>query len=125
MATWEVSFDTVVLWLKTVGTQLAQRGARLRTIQKFLGHESAAMSLAYLGISDEDVRQDYQAVLGERATIAGPGVEMISLRPPDPIRGHLVKRPLLPNGARIGKAASACRKKARVSVICISPVPSL
>jgi integrase len=61
----------------TVGTQLAQRGARLRTIQKILGHESAAMSLAYLGIADEDVRQDYQAVLGERATIAGPGAEMI------------------------------------------------
>jgi len=61
----------------TVGTQLAQRGARLRTIQKILGHESAAMSLAYLGISDEDVRQDYQAVLGEQATLAGPGAEMI------------------------------------------------
>ena len=61
----------------TVGTQLAQRGARLRTIQKILGHESAAMSLAYLGISDEDVRQDYQAVLGEQATIAGPGAQML------------------------------------------------
>jgi len=42
-----------------------------------LGHESAAMSLAYLGISDEDVRQDYQAVLGEQATIAGPGAQML------------------------------------------------
>jgi integrase len=61
----------------TVGTQLAQRGARLRTIQKILGHESAAMSLAYLGLSDEDVRQDYQAVLGEQATIAGPGAELL------------------------------------------------
>jgi integrase len=61
----------------TVGTQLAQRGARLRTIQKILGHESAAMSLAYLGISEEDVRQDYQAVLGEQATIAGPGAELL------------------------------------------------
>jgi integrase len=61
----------------TVGTQLAQRGARLRTIQKILGHESAAMSLAYLGISDEDVRQDYEAVLGEQATIAGPGAEIL------------------------------------------------
>jgi len=61
----------------TVGTQLAQRGARLRTIQKILGHESAAMSLAYLGISDEDVRQDYQAVLGEQATLAGPGAEVL------------------------------------------------
>ena len=61
----------------TVGTQLAQRGARLRTIQKILGYESAAMSLVYLGISDEDVRQDYQAVLGQQATIAGPGAEML------------------------------------------------
>ncbi len=61
----------------TVGTQLAQRGARLRTIQKILGHESAAMSLAYLGISEEDVRQDYQAVLGEQATIAGPGAALL------------------------------------------------
>jgi len=67
-----------------VGTQLAQRGARLRTIQKILGHESAAMSLAYLGISDEDVRQDYQAVLGEQATIAGPAAAMI-------LSGHLTQ----------------------------------
>jgi integrase len=61
----------------TVGTQLARRGARLRTIQKILGHESPEMSMVYLGISDEDVRQDYQAVLGSGATIAGPGAELI------------------------------------------------
>ncbi len=61
----------------TVGTQLGRRGARLRTIQKILGHESAAMSMVYLGISDEDVRQDYQAVLGPGATIAGPGAELV------------------------------------------------
>lgn len=61
----------------TVGTQLARRGARLRTIQKILGHESPEMSMIYLGITDEDVRQDYQAVLGPDATIAGPGAELI------------------------------------------------
>jgi integrase len=61
----------------TVGTQLARRGARLRTIQKILGHESPEMSMVYLGISDEDVRQDYQAVLGSGAIIAGPGAELI------------------------------------------------
>jgi integrase len=61
----------------TVGTQLGRRGARLRTIQKILGHQSAAMSVVYLGISDEDVRQDYQAVLGPGATIAGPGAELV------------------------------------------------
>ncbi len=61
----------------TVGTQLARRGARLRTIQKILGHESPEMSMVYLGISDEDVRQDYQAVLGPGAIIAGPGAELV------------------------------------------------
>lgn len=61
----------------TVGTQLAQRGARLRTIQKILGHESAQMSMVYLGITDEDVRKDYQAVLGPDAVLAGPGAEPI------------------------------------------------
>lgn len=61
----------------TVGTQLAKRGARLRTIQKILGHESAAMSMVYIGMTDEDVRQDYQAVLGPGAIIAGPGAELV------------------------------------------------
>jgi hypothetical protein len=61
----------------TVGTQLARRGARLRTIQKILGHESAGMSMVYIGITDEDVRQDYQAVLGPDAIIAGPGAELV------------------------------------------------
>jgi site-specific recombinase XerD len=41
-----------------VGTQLAQSGARFRTIQKILGHESAKMTSIYLGITDEDVRND-------------------------------------------------------------------
>ena len=61
----------------TVGTQLARRGARLRTIQKILGHESATMSMVYIGITDEDVRQDYQAVLGPGALIAGPGADLV------------------------------------------------
>ncbi len=61
----------------TVGTVLAQRGARLRTIQKILGHESVEMALVYIGLTDEDVRQDYQNVLGPEALIAGPGAERI------------------------------------------------
>jgi integrase len=61
----------------TVGTQLAQRGARLRTIQKILGHESIGMSMVYIGLTDEDVRQDYQAILGPGATIAGPGAQLV------------------------------------------------
>jgi site-specific recombinase XerD len=61
----------------TVGTQLAKKGARLCTIQKILGHESAGMSMVYIGITDEDVRQDYQAVLGPGAIIAGPAAELV------------------------------------------------
>jgi site-specific recombinase XerD len=61
----------------TVGTVLARKGARLRTIQKILGHESVEMALVYIGLTDEDVRQDYQNVLGPDALIAGPGATMV------------------------------------------------
>ncbi len=61
----------------TVGTQLAERGAKLHTIMKVLGHESAQMSVIYAQISDQTVLQDYQAVLGSEATIAGPAAEHI------------------------------------------------
>jgi len=60
-----------------VGTQLAERGAKLHTIMKVLGHESAQMSVIYAQISDQTVLQDYQAALGSQATIAGPAAEHI------------------------------------------------
>jgi site-specific recombinase XerD len=56
----------------TVGTQLAERGAKLHTIMQVLGHSSASMSMVYARISDREVLRDYQAVLGPGATIAGP-----------------------------------------------------
>jgi len=61
----------------TVGTQLAERGARLRTIMKVLGHQSAGMSIVYAQISDQEVLKDYQAVLGPGATVAGPYAETL------------------------------------------------
>jgi integrase len=61
----------------TIGTHLARRGARFRTIQKILGHESATMSMRYIDLTDEEVRQDYQAVLGPGAILAGPGAEAV------------------------------------------------
>lgn len=61
----------------TVGTQLAEKGAKLHTIMKILGHESASMSLVYAQISDPEVRKDYEAVLGPGATIAGPCAEAL------------------------------------------------
>lgn len=59
----------------TVGTQLAERGARLHTIMKVLGHSSVSMALVYTQISDQEVLRDYKAVLGPGATIAGPAAE--------------------------------------------------
>ncbi|MFJ9903585.1 tyrosine-type recombinase/integrase [Streptomyces sp. NPDC101152] len=59
----------------TVGTQLAERGAKLRTIMKVLGHTSVNMALVYAQISDQELLRDYQAVLGPDATIAGPAAD--------------------------------------------------
>jgi integrase len=56
----------------TVGTRLAESGARLQTIMKVLGHVSPQMALVYANISDREVLKDYAAVLGPGATIAGP-----------------------------------------------------
>jgi hypothetical protein len=56
----------------TLGTQLAEKGARTQTIMKILGHLSAGMSMTYANISDPVVLADYQAVLQPGATIAGP-----------------------------------------------------
>uniref|UniRef100_UPI0030DAD6D4 tyrosine-type recombinase/integrase n=1 Tax=Pseudomonas hunanensis TaxID=1247546 RepID=UPI0030DAD6D4 len=61
----------------TLGTQLAERGARLDTIMSVLGHESPAMSMVYARISDPEVLRDYRAVLGPGAVIAGPGAEAL------------------------------------------------
>ncbi|MEU7769797.1 tyrosine-type recombinase/integrase [Micromonospora taraxaci] len=56
----------------TLGTQLAEKGARTQTIMKILGHLSAGMSMTYSHISDPVVLADYQAVLQPGAAIAGP-----------------------------------------------------
>jgi len=61
----------------TVGTQLAERGAKLHTIMKALGHSSATMSLVYAHISDQTVIKDYQAELGPGTLIVGPFAQII------------------------------------------------
>jgi integrase len=61
----------------TVGTQLAERGAKLHTIMQVLGHTSANMAMVYAHISDHEVLRDYQAVLGPGAMIAGPYAETV------------------------------------------------
>jgi integrase len=61
----------------TVGTQLAEEGARLQTIMAILGHTSPAMSLFYARITDTTVLRDYQAALQPGAHLAGPAAEAI------------------------------------------------
>jgi Phage integrase family len=61
----------------TIGTQLTNRGARLNTVMKVLGHDSARMALVYAQISDQEVLRDYQAVLGPGTVIAGPAAEAL------------------------------------------------
>ena len=61
----------------TVGTQLAERGAKLHTIMSVLGHQTPHMSMVYARISDTEVLRDYRSVLGPGETIAGPGADAI------------------------------------------------
>lgn len=61
----------------TVGTQLAERGAKLHTIMSVLGHRSASMSLVYARISDKEVLRDYQSVLTPGSIVAGPGTGLL------------------------------------------------
>jgi integrase len=59
----------------TVGTQLAERGAKLHTIMKMLGHSSVSMALVYAQVSDREVLRDYKSVLEPGAVIAGPAAD--------------------------------------------------
>jgi integrase len=61
----------------TVGTQLAERGAKLHTIMQMRGHNSVSRALVYAQISDPEVLRDYQSVLGPGATLAGPAAEAL------------------------------------------------
>lgn len=61
----------------TVGTELAEGGARLQTIMDVLGHQSPHMSMVYIRVSDEAVLADYRAVLKPDAPIAGPAADII------------------------------------------------
>jgi integrase len=59
----------------TVGIQLAERGAKLHTIMKALGHSSVSMALVHAQVSDHEVLRDYKSVLEPAAVVAGPAAE--------------------------------------------------
>jgi integrase len=66
----------------TVGTQLAERGAKLHTIMQILGHQSVSMALVYAQISDPEVLRDYHAVLGPGATLSRGRPQRPCVMPP-------------------------------------------
>lgn len=61
----------------TLGTQLAEGGARIQTIMTILGHKSASMSMIYSRISDPEVRRQYEDALASGNRIAGPAAEAL------------------------------------------------
>ena len=66
----------------TIGTQLAEGGARLQTIMAVLGHRTPTMSIIYASLSDPTVKQQYQDALdrhlGPQVTLAGPAAQRIA-----------------------------------------------
>jgi integrase len=61
----------------TVGTHLAEGGARIQTIMAILGHQSPAMALIYARLSDPEVRRQYEEALTRGTGIAGPAAEAL------------------------------------------------
>ena len=61
----------------TVGTQLAEGGARIQTIMAVLGHRSANMAMIYARISDPEVRRQYENALASGQRIAGPAADAL------------------------------------------------
>lgn len=61
----------------TLGTQMAERGAKLHTIMSVLGHNSTDMTMVYARISDKEVLKDYQNVISAGDAIAGPFAEVL------------------------------------------------
>lgn len=70
----------------TVGTQLAEGGARLQTIMAVLGHQTPAMSLIYASLSDPTIKRQYDEALGsgEQIRLAGPAAEDLRSHRLDP-----------------------------------------
>lgn len=71
----------------TIGTQLAEGGARLQTIMAVLGHRTPHMSLIYASLSDPIVKQQYQDALDHRfdnVSLAGPAAQALREHRLDP-----------------------------------------
>lgn len=90
----------------TIGTQLAEGGARLQTIMAVLGHKSPAMSLIYASLSDPTVKAQYQAALdrklGPDFTLAGPAAQALREYRLDPDAVHWLQTNFLKTELELG-----------------------
>lgn len=90
----------------TIGTQLAEGGARLQTIMAVLGHRSPAMSLIYASLSDPTVKQQYQDALdrhlGPDVTLAGPAAQALREHRLDPDAVHWLQTNFLKTELELG-----------------------
>ena len=72
----------------TIGTQLAEGGARIQTIMAVLGHRSPNMSIIYATLSDPTVKRQYQDALdrhlGPEVALAGPAADALREHRLDP-----------------------------------------
>ena len=72
----------------TIGTQLADGGARIQTIMAVLGHRTPNMSIIYASLSDPTVKRQYQDALdrhpGPDVTLAGPAAAALREHRLDP-----------------------------------------
>lgn len=90
----------------TIGTQLAEGGARLQTIMAVLGHRTPAMSLIYASLSDPTVKQQYQDALdhhlGPGTTLAGPAARALREHRLDPEAVHWLQTNFLKTELELG-----------------------
>jgi integrase-like protein len=72
----------------TIGTQLAEGGARIQTIMAVLGHRTPNMSIIYASLSDPAIKRQYQDALGRQlgpdVTLAGPAAAALREHRLDP-----------------------------------------
>ena len=86
----------------TLGTQLADGGARIQTIMAILGHKSANMAVIYSRIADAEVRRQYESALTSGRRLAGPAAEAVLNNQLDDTTVHWLKTNFLKTELEIG-----------------------
>jgi len=64
----------------TIGTQLAEGGARIQTIMAVLGHRTPNMAIIYANLSDPTVKQQYQDASTATSTPTSPSPDQLPTR---------------------------------------------